>query len=146
MDCWTWRVVINGVMLSCWPAASRTPWVNSGTSIVHCLHRDVDADTGYACSRFSDNTNLEGLVLKPNSGASFERTLGNWKTGSTEMSWSLTRSVELCIWGWVVPGTSAGCLSSSPAERMWLSQGTLSWIWANRVFLLWIKWQQTGLH
>lgn len=91
--------------------------VTTGASIVHYLHSNLDDDTGCTCSRFSDNTNLEGVENKPNSGASVERTLRNLKIGSAETSWSLTRSAKLCTWGWIVSGTSAGCLSSRPAEK-----------------------------
>lgn len=71
---------------SWWPVQAELSGVNTGASIVHYLHCNLDDDTGCTCSSFSDNTNLEGVVLKPNSGASVERTLKNLKIGSTETS------------------------------------------------------------
>lgn len=55
------------------------PWVSSEASIVRLLHCNLHPVTGCACIRFSDSTKLDGIVLKPNSGASVERTLGNLK-------------------------------------------------------------------
>lgn len=68
--------------------------MNTGTRIVHYLDFNLDNYIKCNCSRFSDITNLEGVIFKSNRGGSVERSLGNLKTEATEILQSVMRSAK----------------------------------------------------